>query len=210
MSEWIKHTGLSCPVPEDILVDIEVVGKQKNSGPAKYFTWNFDAAAPNAINLFRIQCMSRQKGWTMYAALEGNKAPVAEETLVQVYLGGTKFHTGKAGDFYWQECSLPIQAYREVEEDSGITLCTGTNKPTPMHELYPAYYRDVSKLDSIDTYAINRLFPVVDPTGCVLHSRKKLLLAGSRTGGKEFKKDIKEARDTLTRLIELWEEDSQT
>lgn len=68
---------------------------------------------------------------------------------------------------------------------------------------YPKYFRDVSKLDSVDTYAINRLYPVDDPSGAILHARKKLLIPGDRTGGKTMYQDIKEARDTLNRWLEM-------
>jgi hypothetical protein len=77
----------------------------------------------------------------------------------------------------------------------------------PMHELYPEYFRDVSGLTSIDTYRINDLFGMTD--SAVIHAAKKLILAGDRTGGKTFKDDIKEARDTLTRRLNMWEEDDQ-
>lgn len=75
-----------------------------------------------------------------------------------------------------------------------------------MSEKYPKYFKDVSNLDEVDTYEINRLFPIDtkdDPTGAVLHARKKLLVPGCRTGGKTFRDDIKEARDTLTRWLEM-------
>ena len=75
----------------------------------------------------------------------------------------------------------------------------------PMHELYPDYYRDVSKLESIDTYRINDLFTMTD--SMVVHAAKKLILAGGRTGEKSYREDIKEARDTLSRRLEMWAED---
>lgn len=70
--------------------------------------------------------------------------------------------------------------------------------------LYPKYYKAVPKdWDSMDTYAVNILFPVDDPSGCILHARKKLLVPGVRSGGKSMRKDITEARDTLNRWLEL-------
>jgi hypothetical protein len=69
---------------------------------------------------------------------------------------------------------------------------------------YPKYYKAVPKgWDSMDTYAVNILFPVDDPSGCILHARKKLLVPGVRSGGKSMRKDITEARDTLNRWLEL-------
>lgn len=70
--------------------------------------------------------------------------------------------------------------------------------------LYPKYYKAVPKgWEFLDTYAVNILFPVDDPSGCILHARKKLLVPGVRSGGKSMRKDITEARDTLNRWLEL-------
>lgn len=71
---------------------------------------------------------------------------------------------------------------------------------------YPQYYKALPagvKPDEIDTYVINRMFPVDDATGTILHARKKLLIPGVRSGGKSLLKDVKEARDTLNRFIAL-------
>jgi hypothetical protein len=74
---------------------------------------------------------------------------------------------------------------------------------TPMSKKYPKYYKPVGNLKEVDVYAVCKLFPVADDTGCINHARKKLLVPGTRTGGKSFRDDIKEARDTLTRWLEL-------
>lgn len=67
-----------------------------------------------------------------------------------------------------------------------------------MSEKYPAYWRALPKhWLAVDTYRVNRLFPVDDPSGQLLHSRKKLLVPGCRTGGKSVYDDIKEAHATL-------------
>lgn len=84
--------------------------------------------------------------------------------------------------------------------DYGVTV-------RPMHEKYPAYYKDVSHLDSIDVYRVHRLFEVNDPV--IHHASKKLLMAGSRTGEKFEIDDIREARDTLTRWLDMEEEDKK-
>lgn len=63
---------------------------------------------------------------------------------------------------------------------------------------YPAYWREIpAGWRFIDTYRINQLFPVDDASGAVLHSRKKLILAGVRTGGKSLEQDLREAVSTL-------------
>lgn len=73
---------------------------------------------------------------------------------------------------------------------------------------YPKYYKALPPgvaPDAIDTYAIALMFPVDDPTGCILHARKKLLIPGVRSGGKSMLKDVTEARDTLNRYIAMME-----
>lgn len=78
--------------------------------------------------------------------------------------------------------------------------------PKKLSELYPKYFKQLpSGVDpaEIDTYVINKMFPVDDPTGCIIHARKKLLIPGVRSGGKSMLQDITEARDTLNRFIAL-------
>lgn len=73
-----------------------------------------------------------------------------------------------------------------------------------MSERYPKYYKRIPEgITSLDIYAICALFPVTDDSGCINHARKKLLIPGTRTGGKSLYDDIKEARDTLNRWLEL-------
>lgn len=74
-------------------------------------------------------------------------------------------------------------------------------------EKYPAYFKDVSELTDIDVYMIHHLYNINDPSGAIQHASKKLLLSGKRTGGKSMVTDIKEARDTLNRWLEINMED---
>lgn len=74
---------------------------------------------------------------------------------------------------------------------------------TSISEIYPKYYKDVSKLTEVDVYAVHQLFNIQDPSGAIQHASKKLLLSGVRTGGKSKREDIKEARDTLTRWLQI-------
>lgn len=83
-----------------------------------------------------------------------------------------------------------------------------TEDPKPADELtqaqkYPKYFKDIRGLDSIDVYGVHKLFDVVDPSGAIQHASKKLLLSGVRTGGKSKYDDIREARDTLNRWLEM-------
>jgi len=68
---------------------------------------------------------------------------------------------------------------------------------------YPAYFKDVEQLAEIDVYQVHELFQVQDLSGCLHHASKKILLCGQRTGGKDRTKEIKEARDTLTRWLQI-------
>ena len=72
-----------------------------------------------------------------------------------------------------------------------------------MKDKYPKYYKDVSELTEIDVYQTHSLFGIYDSSGCIQHASKKLLLSGVRTGGKSKADDIKEARDTLTKWLQI-------
>jgi hypothetical protein len=75
----------------------------------------------------------------------------------------------------------------------------------PLSEKYPKYHKSVAGLDSIDVYRVHDLFNVTEPA--IHHASKKLLMAGDRTGEKSMEDDIREARDTLTRWLDMKAED---
>lgn len=75
---------------------------------------------------------------------------------------------------------------------------------------YPQYYKPVGKLTELDVYAVCQMFPVDDASGAINHARKKLLIPGVRSGGKTMHKDIREARDTLNRWLQLNPEPATT
>lgn len=90
----------------------------------------------------------------------------------------------------------------------GVDFCDKCSVPakpseTTMSAKYPKYYKDVEEYTEIDVYAVHHLFNIQDPSGAIQHASKKLLLSGVRTGGKSTFKDITEARDTLSRWIQL-------
>ena len=72
-----------------------------------------------------------------------------------------------------------------------------SQKPKHSH-----YHKDVSQYDTIDVYAVCKIFDVQDTSGCLQHAIKKLLVTGQR-GHKDRKTDIQNAIDTLNRLPEL-------
>ena len=71
-------------------------------------------------------------------------------------------------------------------------------------QLYPKYHKAIPKgWDTIDVYGVHYLFVINDPSGCIQHASKKLLLSGVRTGGKTAFQDVREARDSLNRWLQL-------
>ena len=70
------------------------------------------------------------------------------------------------------------------------------------------YFRDVKHLDKIDVYRVLDLFNITDQA--VGHALKKLLVPGKRGAGKDWRKDIKEAIDTLQRRLKMMDEDGES
>lgn len=97
-----------------------------------------------------------------------------------------------------------VRAARADKDDPGRR---GTD--TPMSGRYPKYYKPVPRgVSEIDVYFVCHVFNVTD--AALSHALKKIMLPGERTGGKTRRDDIKEARDTLTRWIELQEQINRT
>jgi hypothetical protein len=71
--------------------------------------------------------------------------------------------------------------------------------------LHNHYFKDVRILEVVDVYRVLLLFNVTDP--CIQHAVKKLLVAGGRGGGKDIRKDVSEAIDTLVRWINMRDEE---
>lgn len=65
------------------------------------------------------------------------------------------------------------------------------------------YFKDVSRLTELDVYMVCELWQVDDASGATQHAIKKLLLPGQRGGGKDRVRDLREARDTINRRLEL-------
>ena len=76
-----------------------------------------------------------------------------------------------------------------------------TQGDSSLSSKYPSYYKSVEHLNEIDVYAIHQLFQVEDCSGALQHASRKLLLSG--TDDQTKFQNIKEARDTLTRWLEL-------
>lgn len=78
-----------------------------------------------------------------------------------------------------------------------------TDKEPSLSELYPKYFKDFSGDDEADVYLVHHRFELLDFSGALHHASKKILLSGVRTGGKTQYQDIKEARDTLNRWLQI-------
>lgn len=72
-----------------------------------------------------------------------------------------------------------------------------------MAERYPDTYKSVGDMAEIDVFAVHHLFQIQDHSGCLQNASMKLLLSGA---SKTTYRDIREARDTLTRWLQLNQE----
>lgn len=102
-----------------------------------------------------------------------------------------------------------LEALEKIPEPTRIAEEVAVRKPAPVvsvedpakadAERFPAYWKPIpSNWQYIDTYRIGHLFPIhADPSGRLMHARKKLLVPGVRTGGKSLYKDVHEAMVTL-------------
>lgn len=114
------------------------------------------------------------------------------------------FHNVPHGEDFCGECTDLV---REGDTKPAAELAM-QDKPSPiagsaLAQQYPQYHKDVRHLNSVDVYAVHHLFGIDDPSGALQHASKKLLLSGVRTGNKTKAQDIREARDTLNRWLEL-------
>lgn len=67
------------------------------------------------------------------------------------------------------------------------------------------YFKDVSKLKSVDVYRVLVLFDV--RSHAVGHAIKKLLCAGKR-GAKDYRQDLIEAKASIDRELAMMDEES--
>ena len=92
---------------------------------------------------------------------------------------------------------------RVLEDADKVIINPTSDLPKKKHS---HYFKDVSKIDTIDVYRVLSLFNVTDP--CLQHAIKKLLVAGGR-GAKDINKDVQEAIDTLIRFQAIRNEDCE-
>lgn len=73
--------------------------------------------------------------------------------------------------------------------------------PESLEKQYSHYHKKLpAGLTHVDVYAVLKLFECDD--AAIAHATKKLLCAGRR-GAKDRAKDLREARDSITRALEL-------
>lgn len=104
--------------------------------------------------------------------------------------------------FNISKSSLRSQYVRNISETGDEQLVKELN----LVKKYPHYYKDIRHLNILDIYRFFDLFEVTDP--CLQHSIKKQSVGGKR-GSKDYKKDIKEAIDTLNRWSYMQEENGR-
>src|SRR4030095_9709472 len=93
-------------------------------------------------------------------------------------------------------CEIQRQQTQQ-EQTSGLAAAKS------LSERFPMYYKDVGDMTEIDVYAVHHLFNIQDPSGCLQQASRNILMSGSHPGGKPTYQEIREARDTLTRWLQL-------
>lgn len=106
-----------------------------------------------------------------------------------VYHYGSR-HTDHAGAIDWSK----VRSFKVV----------GDVEQVPENAKKYSHYFKRIPWKHIDIYRLLEVFGVTD--NAIGHALKKLLVPGLR-GNKPTKQDVIEARDTLNRRIEMWEED---
>ena len=69
--------------------------------------------------------------------------------------------------------------------------------------IYPGTYRSVGDVTEVDTFAVHQMFQINDHSGCLQSASTKLLMSSASC---HTFRDIREARDTLTRWLQLNQE----
>jgi hypothetical protein len=96
-----------------------------------------------------------------------------------------------------QHCAEIVGVFEQVGKRLSSTL--------PLAEQFPHYYRTLPT-QTVDVYRILDAFGV--HRAAVQHAIKKLFACGRR-GAKDRERDLKEARDSITRELEMLAEDAE-
>lgn len=148
----------------------------------------------------------------------GNKpVDIAPHVVVSALYVNGNTHVANADDIRWGEVRSYVLANgsewwaQKFGETDGTEAAVRAEPVVPQAtpenaKKYNHYFVRVP-FTHIDVYRLLELFKVTD--NAIGHAIKKLLVPGLR-GGKPTKQDIIEARDTLNRRIEMWDEDEAT
>lgn len=169
-----------------------------------YLAFGFDATLLNEDGEFLIPKPDKRLAAQSTGAITMPREPINNSHVVERVM-----HKSPLPSFD-EQCASLKQSIESMNEQSGELDCAiedpRANSADAIAELpnsqkYPKYFKDVRNIDEIDVYLLLEIFEV--NSHALGHAIKKLLLPGSRTGGKSVEEDVKEARDTLNRWLEI-------
>lgn len=85
--------------------------------------------------------------------------------------------------------------------------CLSKDRFQGLSEQYPNNYKSLGDLTEIDAFGVNHLFQIQDSSGCLQQAISKLLMTGTNKATAFH--DVREARDILTRWLQLNQEVTQ-
>lgn len=91
--------------------------------------------------------------------------------------------------------------FKDTMQDAAKKIMYSTIAAHPLGRKQSVYQRDTSAYDTMDIYAICKVWNA-EPSGCTHHALKKLLHAGER-GVKSKITDLEQAIESIERLIAL-------
>jgi len=161
----------------------------------EYGESSFIHTKPETANTVQRVVMAHQKTPSTSHSNKGNKTMSVCKSIGCIYPAAAHqdFCLVCLREHALQKLNLAISVAQSLPDGHSQSLA----------EKYPKYYKAVGDLQEVDVYAVHKLFDIQDPSGAIQHASKKLLLSGVRTGGKSQQKDIREARDTLSRWLQL-------
>lgn len=102
------------------------------------------------------------------------------------------------GQDFCQSCT--IQRSQEAIDSANEVRDTTTQT---LSKKYRHHFKSVADVDEIDVYSVHQLFNLQDPSGCIQSASKKLLMSSSLRNDKTTHQLIEEARDSLSRWLQL-------
>lgn len=95
-----------------------------------------------------------------------------------------------------------IGCWRHAEVGLDFCLsCSSKGNDAELTAQNPNHYKLLGDLTEIDPFGVNHLFQIKDPSGCLQFAISKLLMTG--TNQNRVLRDVKDARDALTRWLQL-------